>query len=334
MKASLRNPIYTTYVLSGDQKYNISPAVESLDFSDQEKQISHSVRITLLNAKMGSGWLSDILSIRNRVIIYANDGAKNDEVWRGFIWSRPREYGLTERTISLKCYDNLIYFQESEDAEFFASGKSTKTIMSTFCDKWGVKLSYSYESITHSKLALRGNLADIFTADVLDLVKKRTGKKYVIRSEKDVMYVMTVGQNATVYDIKKKENAITAKGEETMDGMTTKIVIYGKANDDDRRPIEATISGNTSQYGTLQKIVNREENTSLADAKKEAQSVIDEDGKPKEEYSVVAIDIPWIRKGDKVNLDVGDLKGAFIVLGIDREISNDAKKMTLTLEKA
>ena len=333
MKASLKNPIYTVYVINGTQKYNISPAVESIDFSDQEKQISQSVRITIMNQKTSTGWLSDIFKVRNRVYIYANDGTKNDEVWRGFIWTRPRDYSVSGHTINLKCYDNLIYFQESEDAEFFASGKSTKTIVSKFCDKWGIKLSYSYQSITHSKLALRGTLSDILTSDVLDTVKKQTGKRYVIRSEKDVMYVKNVGENATVYDIKKGQNAIKASSEETMDGMTTKVVIHGKADDNGRTPVEATVTGNTDDYGTLQKIVNRDENTSLADAKKEAQSTINEDGKPKEEYAISATDIPWIRKGDKVNVDVGELNGAFIVLGIDRTISNRAKKMDLTLVK-
>lgn len=333
MEASRKNPIYTAYVVSGSTKYNISPAVISLGFSDQKKHISKSVVIELVNVSVGSSWLSAIIKVRDRVYIYANDGERSEEVWRGYVWTRKYDSGLDGHIITLRCYDNLIYFQESEESEFFASGKSTKDVLGSIFDKWGVKLEYGYESITHSKLALRGYLSDVICSDILDLVKDRTGKKYVILSEQDTVHIKTVGQNTTVYSIKSGENASATRSESTMDGMTTKVVILGKADDDDRRPVEATVSGNTSTYGTLQKLINRDENTSLADAKKEAQSIIDADGKPKWEYEVTAPDIPWIRKGDKVQLDAGDLGSQYIVAGIERDISNSKKQMTLTLEK-
>lgn len=332
MSASLENPIYTTYIVSGGTKYNISPVVTSLEFSDQRKQISKRLTIVLRNAQTNGSRLAKLLNVRDRVYVYANDGERNDEVFRGFVWTRSTKDQLDGETLTLKCYDNLIYFQESEESEYFSSGKSTSSIISTLCGKWGVSLEYTYSSITHSKMALRGTLSDIITSDILDLVKARTGKKYVIISEKDIMKVRTVGTNSTVYNIKERANAEGFASELTMDGMVTKVVILGKADDDDRRPVEATVSGQTSKYGTLQKIINRDTNTSLSDAKKEAQSIINEDGYPKAEYSTKCPDIPWIRKGDKVKLSGQDGNKYCIVVGIDRDITNKAKTMSLTLE--
>lgn len=334
MKASLENPIYTTYIVSGNTKYNITPAVINHDFSDQKKEMAQAVTISVMNIKVGNSWLSSLLKVRQRVYIYADDGSRNDEVFRGYIWTRSYKSSLTDREIALKCYDNLIYFQESEEAEYFSSGKSTKDVVSTLCGKWGVPLEYSYESITHAKLALRGNLADIFTADILDLVKDRTGKKYVILSTKDTMQVKPVGSNSTVYRFIAGKNAVKTSSECTMDGMITKVVILGKADENDREPVEATVAGNTSEYGTLQKVISRDENTSLADAKKEAQSILKEDGSPKWEYELTAPDIPWIRKGDKVYVNAGDIYDSYlIVTSVDRTINNKAKEMTLTMEK-
>ena len=265
--------------------------------------------------------------------VHADDGTTQDEVFRGFIWTRSYGASNDSKSLKLKCYDNLIYMQESEDYEFFASGRSTKDVVSSLCSKWGVKLDYSYSSITHSKLVLRGNLSDIFTSDILDLVKDQTGGKYVIRSEKDVMKVMPVGQNSTVYNLIRKENVIKTSSEHTMEGMVTKGVILGKEDENDRAPIEATELGLAKEYGTLQKVINKNDNTSLADAKKEAQSILKESGKPKWTYEVEAVDIPWIRKGDKVYVNAGDMYQLnCIVLGIDREIGNNGKTMTLTLE--
>ena len=329
--ASVSKPEYTVYVVSGSTKYNITPAVENIDNSDRKKQMAKCVTIQLMNQKVGDTWLSSILDVVDRVFLYADDGEKNGEVFRGYIWDDGYKSSLSDRTLQLKCYDNLIYFQESDHSAYFSSGKSTEAVCKSLCNDWGVKLDYSYESITHSKLPLRGNLSDIFTADVLDLVKERTGKKYVILSEKDVMQIKSVGSNSTIYHFIAGQNAVMTSSVRTMDGVVTKVIILGKADDNDRHPIEATVSGDTAKYGTLQKTINRDENTSLADAKKDAQNII-KDGKPKREYELTATDIPWIRKGDKVRVDAGDMVGYYIVTAISRTISLEKREMVLELE--
>lgn len=332
MAASKKNPIYSVYIVSGSTKYDITSCLESIRFSDQEKQFAKNVTLNLGNIPINGTWLNALLKVRQRVFIYANDGETSGEVWRGFVWDCGYKSSLDTRLIVLKCYDNLIFCQESEESLFFASGKDTKSVMSEICSKWGIPLEYSYSSITHSKLALRGFLSDIITADILDLVKDRTGKKYVVLSEEDTMKIKEVGQNAKVYKILAGNNAITTETECTMEGMVTKVVILGKEDKSDRRPVEATVNGDTNTYGTLQKLINRNENTSLADAKKEGESICKEKGKPNWEYRLEAPDIPWIRKGDKVYVSAGSLVGHFIVKGIERDISNKRKTMSLTME--
>lgn len=331
--ASAAKPEYTVYVIAGGTKYNITPAIENIGISDQKKQIAKCVTIQMMNTKVGDKYLTGLLSVANRIFMYANDGSKKDEVFRGFVWERGYKRSMTDRTFQLKNYDNLIYFQKSDHSAFFSSGKSTKDVCTSLCNDWGVKLEYTYESITHAKLPLRGKLADILTADVLDLVKNRTGKKYVILSEKDVAKIKPVGANTTIYRFTADQNAIETSSVQTMDGMVTKVIILGKEDKDERAPVEATVTGDTDQYGTIQETISRAENTSLADAKKEAQTIIDEKGKPQEEFELHATDIPWIRKGDKVYIKAGDLSGYYIVTGIERTISGKKREMILDLEK-
>ena len=331
MAASVTNPSYSVYIVSGGTKYDVTPALMEIAMSESKRQISQSANILLANIKVGETWLTSIFKVRDRVFIYANDGSKNGEVFRGFVWTRGYKSALTEREFQLKCYDHLIYLQESEDYQYFAPGKTTKDIFSTICGNWGVNLEYSYSSITHPKLALRGKLADIMTADVLDPVKDRVGTDYVIRSSKDVMQVMTVGQNSDIYQIVSGKNAVSTYSQCTMDGMKTKVVIFGKADEDDREPVEATVSGDTTQYGTLQKTIHRSENTTLEDSKEEANNIIKADGKPKWEYQIKGPDIPWVRKGDKVYVNAGDIAGKYLIVSeVDRTISNREKQMTLS----
>ena len=333
MTATINNPSYTVYVVSGGKKYNVTLALISLDRYESAKQIAQRVKLELANTIVDGDYMSNIFKARDRVFIYANDGTENKEVFRGFIWERSYKSTGTEKILKLTAYDNLIYLQESEDSLYFTSGKSTQNILSSICDKWGVNLSYSYSSITHEKLPLRGKLYDIFTADLLDLVKKRTGKKYVILSDQDTMYVKPVGSNTKIYKFLAKSNVVGTASGWTMDGIITKVVILGKAGDDDREPVEATVSGDTSTYGTLQKIQTRDEDTSLADAKKEAQYIINESGKPKWEYEVTAPDIPWIRKGDKVYVNAGDIyEKTLIVTEVDHTADKKKRQMTLMLE--
>ena len=331
MGASLNNPIYEVYIIIGNKKYNLTPAVTEIDMNDVEKQLSQSVSITVANVTVEGKTLNSILKVRQRVFIYADDGAKKDEVFRGWIWTRFLQATTDAEEIQLKCYDNLIYLQESEDSLYFASGKKTQDVMKTICKNWGISLNYSYSSITHSKLVLRGTLSDLFMSDILDLVRDKTGKRYVITSAKDVMYIKEQGQNTKIYDIKAGNNASGTRSEQTMDGMVTKVVILGKADDNDKKPVMATVTGDTSTYGTLQKLQDKKEDTSLADAKKEAQNTVKWKGLPAWEYEVKSVDIPWIRKGDLVNVKASGINGQFIVSGIDRNISNKAKEMVLTL---
>ena len=330
--AALKPPEYSVYIVSGITKYNVTKAVTSLERSEPEGQLAQRVTIQLANVKVGDEMIASKLNARDRIFIYANDGEKEAEVFRGFLWTRVRSDSIKENEVKYVCYDNLIYFQESEDSLYFASGKSTKDVVAAICEKWGIALSYSYSSIVHSKLPLRGTLADIITDDILDPVKKQKKVKYVIQSKEDTMIVKPAGLNSTLYQFSAGKNIIKTASGWTMDGVVTQVIVTGKADDDDREPIEATLRGNTSKYGTLQRILRRSEGTTLEEAKLEAQSTIDENGAPKWEYEITCPDIPWLRRGDKIRVNAGGISGKKIITEIDRTADSKTREMTLTLE--
>lgn len=334
MAGSKENPLYTVYLVEKKHKYNLTPTVVSIDLSHQDKQLAQCATINMYNVRTATGKsICQLMNVRKRIFIYADDGEKKAEVFRGWVWTDYHTSDMESSIIQIKCYDNLIYLQESDDSFYFSKGKSTKSVMNTICDRWGINLKYSYSSITHSKLVLKGTLSNIITADVLELVRKRTGKKFVIYSQKDVMYIAPVGSNKKIYHLLKKNNTVEVRWETTMDGMTTKVKILGNADKGSEKvPVLATVKGDTKKYGTLQKLQTKGSDESLSAAKKEAKATIKEDGTPKVEYLVQSTDIPWIKKGDTVYVDAGHITGKnLIVKGIDRDISNKKKTMTLTL---
>ena len=335
MKPSKENPEYTvvlTMASTGEQ-FELTPILVSLEFTHQKEQLAQCATLTLVNVAYEGSWANKMFRVRDRVFIYANDGERHEEVFRGFVWTNTYTSALKERELVLRCYDNLIYWQESEDSEFFPKGRTTKDVVQTIFDKWGIPLEYRYESITHDKLPLRGTLADLVTSDILDKVRKQTGKQYAIVMEGDKAVIRTLGDNESFYRVDTGSRAVLTKSDQTMEGMITKVVILGKADDDKKTPVEAEVAGDTDKYGTLQKLQDRDEKTTLADAKREAQSTLDESGEPKWEYELKCSDIPWVRKGDRINVSVGMIyESMMLIRSIERTISDREKTMTLTME--
>ena len=330
--ASKQNPKYTCVLVTADgAKYDLSNVLLEIETTVGKTRLAACARVKCFNIKTDNGLLRGIVSVRDRLFLYADDGEQAAEVFRGFVWAI-NYTSRTEKELTLTCYDNLIYFQQSEDNRYFPKGRSTKSICQALCESWSIQLDYTYDSITHDKMPLKGSLSDIFLSDLLDAVKKKTGRRYVMRSVGDVIKIAPVAENSTVYTLKRLENVISTASETSMDDVVTKIIILGKSDSNGRSKIEATVKGDTAKYGTLQKIQNKDENTSLADAKREAETTIKEKGHPMVSYEVSAIDIPWLAPGDKVNVAAGDMVASFLVTGISRSITDTKKIMQVTLE--
>lgn len=332
--ATKENPIYTAFIVDGETTYDITPIMTSIESSDQDTEMAQKYVINVMNVQINGVWSTSVFVAGQRVFIYCDDGETKDEVFRGYLWEKKYKSSNEVRDFSLICYDDLIYFQTSEDYQYFSSGKSSEDVLGAICEDWGVQLEYNYESITHDKLVLKGTLSNIFMSDILDVVQARTAKRYVIRMEKDVVKINTVGENTKIYQFNSRENVIQTQSTQTMDDMITKIVIFGKQGEGERAPVEATVEDNVDKYGTIQKVFGRNESSSLEDAKKEAENMVNLKKWPFWEYEVEAPDIPWIRKGDVVYINAGDIYQMYLIVrSVSRSISQQsAARMTLTLD--
>lgn len=332
MEASNLNPIYTVYIVSGDKKYNVTPAVTSMERVEAEGQIAQRVDLELKKILVDGVWLSTLIEPVNRLFVYANDGSRNEEVFRGFLWERHYKSSISQHRLKVTAYDNLIYLQESEDVFYFSARKSTEELIAHICNEWGIKLKYSYYNITNGKLPVSGKLYDILTTDILDETERQVGYYYSIISDKDTMIVRTAGDNVDTYNFIGGKNVISSSAGWTMEGVITQVIIVGKEGEDGREPIELVESRNTDKYGTLQKIHRRDEETYMELALGEAQIILSEHATPKWEYEIDAPDIPWIRKGDAVQVSAGEIVDRRLLVNAVRR-STDIKnsKMTLTL---
>lgn len=327
-------PLSATYTCKiytqGGTVHDVTGAVMSLKLSEGANEIAQKAAVEIVNILVNGVWFLNQVDLGDQLLVFASDNEHgNQEIFRGTIWEWDYK-SSKDKILKLTAYDHLIYTQNSKDNRFYKAGKSTKSIVSDVAEDWGIPISYNYSSITHEKVLIKNKtISDIFI-DLLDEAKKKSGgEKYIIRSEKGTMQIMQRGSNTQIYQFFAKENTISTSHKKSLDGVVTRVVITGKEGSDTHAPVEATVDGDTS-LGVLQEIITRDADTTLGDAKKEAEGILAEKGKPTETFSFNAPDVPWLRKGDKVYVEAGNLIDTFYITSITHDCVK--KKMDCDME--
>ena len=332
MKAAIDNPLYYVSLLTkkGTVKYDITPIIETLKISDSDGELATVVTASFPNIQVEGAMLNTLFVAGDVIQVQADNGNGKKTVGTFTIWDKDYE-SSNKKSLSVTGYDSkLIYLQKSEDVQFFTKGKSTDAIISAICKAWGVSLDYKYATITHELKQWRGDKLAEMIIELLEEVRKKTGKKYCMYSDNNKLVISERGKNTTVYEFAAQKNAISTYSRVTLENLVTKVIIHSNSDEGVRSKLEATVTGDTS-YGTLQRVIIRSDNTALAESKKEANQMIKDDGKPEEKFEVEAVDIPWIRKGDKINVSAGDMIGSFYVLSITHNC--DLKTMSMEVER-
>ena len=341
--ASMLHPVYSAKIVkessSNTTTYQLKDITTDLVVSQPEAEIAEKATLSLMNIKNGSSLLSSIIALMDKIYIYSDTGSGAKEVFHGIVWERGIPEDADSNELRLLCYDKMIYLQNSKDNLFVKKGKQTKAIITSIGDKWGFKVSYKYASISHAKLVFQNNcIADIMIS-VLNEVKKKTGKDYVIYLEKDTIVIDYVGTNSTVYKIAKGQNAIRCSYVETMEDMVTKVKIVkaetvskGSGSEETGKYLTVTsVSKNTSKYGTLQEIIVKGKDDKLSEVKKEADEILKEKSSPDEDSDVEAIDIPWVKKGHQIYIQTETMNGYYIVKSVEHDATSNI--MSLEVEK-
>ena len=313
---------YTLVIVAEDgTQYDVSEFAEDLGWEENEKELALSMSFTVgtENAELASlikiGCIAAVLT-------------EGQERARAVI-SRARVKISSGREVRVvTAYDELHPLQTSEDQFLFPAGQSTKSIITQILDEWGIPLGkYSGANVTHERLVYRsGTLAETIL-DILDDAEKKGGERSILRATQGQVEVITRGGNETVYELDEGDT-ISVEHETDITGLVTRVKVRGQSSDEEGiPPVEATVNGLT-QFGIRQKIVHREKDATVAEARAAAQKILDQDGKIKRTQSVTAPDAADLRKGDRVYVNVGEVSGYFYANGV----KHDAAAGTMTLE--
>lgn len=323
---------YRLVVMTEDKKqYNIKEFVENLGWEENDGELAVRISFTAKNDKTSAGLISSLAKPGCLVGVFASHGSIDEEVARGYITDWKPTLSGSKDKLDVTCYDELYNLQESQELIYYSSGIGTKSAITKIFDDWQIPMDkYEGPDVTHGKLAYKTEMLSDVLLDILDDAKKKGGGSAMIRAAKGKVSVIEWGSNTTVYHF-EADNTKQVSHKKSTSGMITRVKIIGQEDDDGRSSVEAVVNGLT-KFGVRQKIYIRGKDDSVSDAQSAAQEIIDEKGQVKEDITVQAPDIPFIRKGDLVHITVGTLKDYYYVRGIRHDA--DSGSMTMDLKKA
>lgn len=319
--------VYDLVVITpAGEQLHLEEPLTSLDWEEQPEELAVRLTADLQNINYNGTWLHQLLPLGGKVFLYADWGAGRREIFRGTIFrSEVRSDPL--ETVSITAYDALIYLTKSQDDRYYAAGTLGKTIIEDIAKAWQIPLgTIEGPNVALSAQPFRSQRISQMFDTVLKESKKKGDGKYIIRSIENRIDVIRPGQNTPVYYF-TDDNVDNITHTEEIENLITRVKVVGAAPDDDRRPIVATLDGRT-EFGVLQELVYEDQYDTPAAAKQGAQEMLDERGKPDKLRRFETVDLPFLRRGDKVYVESGTLKGYFIAAGV----SHNATKQTMMIE--
>ena len=321
---------YREYAILPDgRRLNITGAVTAASWSEGEGEISKRLTMTVANTTFEGKPLSSTIAPNTLVIITADAGAGEKETARGYVvdWGPTRSSGGKSFTVT--AYDEMFNLQQSQDDRYLPAGTGTKSAISAVFTDWGIPVGeYKGPDTVHAKTIFKAQYLSDIILTLLDDAEKHGADHYIVGSEAGKAFVRPIGSNEDVYHFAGDSNTTTASDKISTSSLVTRVKVMGLEDAEGKSAPEAIVDGLT-EYGIRQRIYNRSADDTLESAKAAAQAIIDDEGKPERNSTVVSPDVPFMHKGDKVHLDTETLNGYFIVKSVNHDVTN--RSMTLSV---
>jgi len=309
------------------QRIDLQPFLRSLFWEENDRELAVRLEAELQNIQMPDGkWLHQLIPLGGQVFLYADWGSGQQEIFRGtiFVWDYQTD-PLGHFTIT--AYDQLIYLMKSKDDRFYKAGQTAKAIIQDIAKAWGIPLgTVQGPDIALAKQVFRGDTLGDIIYSVLDQAKKRGAGKWIVRSKQGKIDIVRPGINSPVYVFSARMNVESIEDRQDIEDLVTRVKIIGAEDSEGKAPVVAQLDGRT-EFGTLQEVVYQRQYDTPAAAKSAAEDILKERGQPRRMRKVIAPDLPFLRKGDKVKISAGTLIGYYIVFGVVHDATNRIMSM-------
>jgi len=309
------------------QRIDLQPFLRSLSWEENDGELAVRLEAELQNQQLAGGkWLHQLIPLGGQIFLYGDWGSGQQEIFRGtiFVWDYQTD---PLGHFSITAYDPLIYLMKSKDDRFYKAGQTAKAIIQDIAKAWGIPLGdVQGPNIALGKQVFRGEtLADMINS-VLKEAKAKGSIKWIVRSKQGKIDVVRPGQNSPVYLFTANSNVESIEDRQDIEELVTRVKIVGAEDSEGKAPVIAQLDGRT-EFGTLQELVYQRQFDTPAAAKSAAEDILKERGQPRRRRKVIAPDLPFLRRGDKVKVEAGTLIGYYIVSGIVHNATNRSMSM-------
>ena len=315
---------YGVVVTDDGQNIEVTDSLSELTWSESQGQLSMKASFTARNND-NDGFLSDKVEPGMIFVVLATLGGKTEEVFRGKIevWNPVSD--ADDDVLKCTAYDDLFPLQKSSDCFTVKKNWRASKALKKFFKEWKLRIGrYEGPTIKLKKMIFQNRtVADIING-ILNKAYDMGDDKCFMRASDGVIDILPYYDN---YDIYFFNEDVASRIDERQ--STENLVTRVKVMDSKVKKVKKKIDGLTD-YGIRQKILVMQQDQKLKDAKTQAEQIIDEEGKIERKITVKSPDLPFIRKGDVVYIDIKTSVGYFDVVGVSHDA--DSYNMTMSLE--
>lgn len=329
MKLVSEELTYRVAVQRGRQRLYVDDFVTDLNWEETRGQLAQRCSFTALNERAGDRRVAQLLTNGSDVRVFGGDprapGAL-EEVFRGTIFRNHSAWG-SERTHEVTAYDSLFFWLMSEDDHYFRDGLTGKQMLTALARKWEIPIGrIDGPNVKLGKKAFRGLTIAAMGERILSDSRRHGGGRWTIRTDAGKLSVIRRARNRRAWRF-EQDSMLSADIDRSIENLVTVVKIVGREKTGTKVLATAT-SELARDIGNLQRVVNRADFRSPAAAKKAALQLLRSEGREEETRTVVAPDVPGLRRGDRVHIKGATMNGFYIA----ESVFHDAKNRTMTFE--
>ena len=293
---------YRVTCVSDGGQLDLTPISTGLGISEGAKELAAKIQLKVsAQAEFNGKSVSELLKPFVTIVVFADMGDGYVEVCRGKI----QKLSVTETNhdfyLDVEATDDAGELRKTQADFYFTADHTSTAILDEVFKKHGLQVVLNIADIKHSKKVYRGKyLADIVD-DVLKDIREAGKGDYFVRSTCGKIEIVKRGDNLTCWSFDAAENVSKVSESYDASKTVTQVQVVGKSKDEGHPPVEQTVNGRIDT-GTRKIIYRRPSNETPADAEKAAKKILDEQGEPKLKLTIETVDVPTLRKNDRIRL--------------------------------
>ncbi|AMA72934.1 hypothetical protein ACH33_08725 [Aneurinibacillus sp. XH2] len=245
----------------------------------------------------------------------------------------------TEKTRSVTCYDPLFYLNKSKTTKQFKGDKTATACIKELLAPFKIPTQHIAEMKTKIKKIYNEQTYSEILRDILYQAKREIGEDYRFQMENgklliDRQYAFLINTSLELFQGSGKFDLLefisNPQRRVSITELRNSIVI----TKDDQVYTHIADTGSIGKYGLLQETISFDGNT-LADAKRQALSALQELNRVNEEASFDLLGHDYVRSGRvlQVNEPKTGIIGQFIITSTNHTLANGIHKMNITLKR-